>query len=621
MIAACSGSGGSAASDYDERIEALRSSMEALYAAQPDAGPEALEALLAASGELEETGVDETGAWGRFPDGRLVFLVDDRETTPSVVGAAIGGLTADPPPYDVPGSARAELYGTMGNAFGTSGPAIRDMLISKAYTADRRVGTVEELRAVDGPGVFFYESHGGLARLRGGAVVYALGTASKINRPDTLLWAPDIDDHSLAAMIAKQDLKPNGTCCTVEKHYAITAKFVEKYMRFAPDSFVYVDACNSFEPSMMQAFFAKGASFYTGWRGASYDASMRAARYLFDRLLGANQFEPESPPQRPFNWPMSVANLLARGYDRVGRSTLHFAQAPDTPAAHGFGLLAPSLTRATLGGDGDKLGLFGSLGWTPAKATLGGAELTCALWYPDAAWCDVERTGPFSIGDLVVSVDGRPSNPRRITEWKGTLTFTGAYTCGGGPRNLSASMRLDLRFRADVGDYREAPGATLIIAPVNGNVESNTTNTVDITGRCNYPVPGGTETEVWSGTGTFPLDSGQNYVVIDRERRRIALHLYFDTTGAPTSYVIYCPDGTRCASGTKDFIWQVGDGGFQDREDPIAGPVIDIAMDDVWSGVAGSRQGPTPSDPDEPWVNLTWTALTATSTPSANAAR
>src|SRR5882762_1685499 len=73
-------------------------------------------------------------------------------------------------------------------------------------------------------------------------------------------------------------------------------------MSFADHSLVYVDACNGATFPQFRASF-KNASVFVAWDERTTMGAMRdTARYVFDRLLGANRFAPESPKQRPFEY-------------------------------------------------------------------------------------------------------------------------------------------------------------------------------------------------------------------------------------------------------------------------------------------------------------------------------
>jgi hypothetical protein len=104
----------------------------------------------------------------------------------------------------------------------------------------------------------------------------------------------------------------------VEKtqRYAITARFVEKHMSFAENSFVFLNACSSAadDGAMREACFKKGASIYAGWDAIGLaDEMSRAGSFFFDRLLAANQYEPESPKQRPFDYRAIHRDMAKRG--------------------------------------------------------------------------------------------------------------------------------------------------------------------------------------------------------------------------------------------------------------------------------------------------------------------
>ena len=125
---------------------------------------------------------------------------------------------------------------------------------------------------------------------------------------------------------------------------------------------------------------------------------------------------------------------------------------------------------------------------------------------------------------------------------------------------------------------------------------------------------------MWSGSGNLEFSEGQNFGTIEPAKKRLALRLYYDVPSDLLSDKIYCSDGTLCAEGGISIGWKVGDDGFQDGVDAVAGPVIYIALDDGWNGVAGQRAY-APSSRDEPAMTLEWGRLQVSNPPAPVAAR
>ena len=160
-------SGPSVPGDVDRRtalIQDVTAEMEALVNARPDATPEDLRALLVARPELVETGVEPEGAWGRFADGRLFYLLDDRVPSAAFAAGAPStqsATTPDMPPYELPTSDRVLLIDTMGNLFTPYWKDLDRWFTGASYLTTFRIGTVEELKNVSGQAVVYVDSHGG----------------------------------------------------------------------------------------------------------------------------------------------------------------------------------------------------------------------------------------------------------------------------------------------------------------------------------------------------------------------------------------------------------------------------------------------------------------------------
>src|SRR5262249_15836134 len=123
-----------------------------------------------------------------------------------------------------------------------------------------------------------------------------IGSSSRVDARHELFYAEDLDENRIVYVWI------DGT--GDQAWYAITPEFVKKYMSFADNAFVFLDACHSAENyTMRNACFDKGASVYAGWKGGIHDEfAYRAHMFLLDRLLAANQYVPESPKQRSFDF-------------------------------------------------------------------------------------------------------------------------------------------------------------------------------------------------------------------------------------------------------------------------------------------------------------------------------
>ena len=286
-----------------------------------------------------------------------------------------------------------------------------------------------------------------------------------------------------------------------------------------------------------------------------------------------------------------------------------------------FGLLVPSIKHMTLNAVGDTsvLLLNGSFGTMEGKVLVNGNQLACTDWYSDILICPIATSGAAGVGKVVVDTNAIRSNVRTLTEWKGTFTYTGKIGCGpGGARGITATMRANVRFRADVGGFREHVGLSPKLEPIEFNVERDKTVFASASGECSYTWPGpDPETTRWSGTAEVPWEDEHSLGVVDVAHKLLRLHLEL-YSGSAFQEATTC-GGTLCAQGPVSVSYRTGDNGFQDDVDEFAEAVVDIPLDDALNGIAGSRQGPEPADYWVPRGQLSWTTLTASSPPDPNA--
>ena len=448
----------------------------------------ALSAFAATRPEFSSFGVQENDFWAKYPDGRVVVVIDNRgtsETPPPASSAHMAGQQTGPsqrPAFngrpapagggsgpgslEIPGSSAVRLMSAMGPNWADSRSSIADMLQPKAYNVNIVTGTVDDMKAIGGDGVLYISSHGGiwLPTLQDPIQVtpFALWTSS----PQTSALDESYDNAlrlgRLVYMIARNDrLDTHG-----EKHYAITTAFVDRYWTtFARNSMVFIDACKSngtaatpFEAEIM----SKGATIYMGWSGDVGDAFAGVTGlFMFDRMTGANSVRADSPPQRPFPWPDALTDLANHGLSQDVNGT-QLAVDTCTSCQTAFGLLVPSIQYSDMGNDavtGGKYntmyleGMFGSdpggaaFGGTQRSVSLGGTEIPI-----DVPWASFEvpvkarATGAGSVGPYYLTVRDHVSNGGMLSEWVGTFT-----TYVKGPGDMVIKIFHRMRFR---GDYQ-----------------------------------------------------------------------------------------------------------------------------------------------------------------------
>ncbi|HVM47117.1 MAG TPA: putative Ig domain-containing protein [Candidatus Acidoferrum sp.] len=167
-------------------------------------------------------------------------------------------------------------------------------------------------------------------------------------------------------------------------------------------------------------------------------------------------------------------------------------------------------------------GIFGpDVGPGSRSVTIGGFARTIASWVKtpnyDAITCDLPLQGDGALGDVCVTVNGKPSNLVTISEYRPTLVYT--YSQGG----LTLVVTFQPRIRADLHVARLTPGGAL--QPIlNPNFVSDSLSTGSYV--CSGSQVVGRELEQWSGSGTLSM-SGLNTLgvggMIDENSRTIRL--------------------------------------------------------------------------------------------------
>lgn len=277
--------------------------------------------------EFEASGISPlSSVWARFTDGRLFVFMND-------IGISSGSTSfmrpmqhSDIPGpreiHNLPGNTRVRLLNALGPLFTQYGS---DETITNLHSWFNSVGytdplgqvdaTVNGLRQVHGDGVFYMSTHGGAGQTRLNESIYCVWTSEEVTPAEDANLKLDLDSGYVVTAVASYDVDSDGNEID-RKHYAITPRFVTRYMSFGTNSLVYFNACGSNDGTFKGAYMAKGASVYFGWsKPARVPGVFHAARFLFDRLLGTNQYELEDPRQRPFNYSVVLEDMHHRGYD------------------------------------------------------------------------------------------------------------------------------------------------------------------------------------------------------------------------------------------------------------------------------------------------------------------
>ena len=480
-------------------LDSIETHMEGMAAMDEPSRAAALVPYLQSIPDIHDAKITTgtTTVYAHFKDGRLLIIPNNRdfssESDTLVVSqyAPQGGTPPAPPRHVVIPSGKevarlAKLQQTSGRqlpvsmqyrAFRGIGtchinplPAIRALLgEQKYYPAPSGSPTVLGLKGIRNDGFFYLDTHGGLGTRVDSLQVMALWTTDEKTTQNEASFRSMLNAYDVVYMIDYVADRVSGGCPAVT-HYGITSSFVSKYMHFAKNSLVYIDACYSGDANLQTAFATAGAGTYVGWsKSVSDPFAYAAAKYMLDRLLGTNKTPPiESPKQRAF-----PIDLIMTDMARV-----HLVVDPGTgavlTATHlngDFGLLAPTIKYLSIEEPAGRTelyvaGVFGDDPGSKGQVWINDTEkLDIIQWTPDYIRCDLPATGDNSAGSIQVYVNetdgpgspplGRASNKVNLTQWRGQVRYKRTE-----PGTLESHMALNVHIRADVHPFRDLPHET-----------------------------------------------------------------------------------------------------------------------------------------------------------------
>lgn len=381
------------------------------------------------------------------------------------------GLTVPPPrrivpkANDMPGDVRAyTLYSLEHDKFPDVTDSVRLDLNNQGYNATRIENpTVEQLIALNGAGVLFWQCHGGVVNDNYNGVKttsFGFGTGQQATKALSLTYQSYRKNAELLVS-GREIVAPDGTV-TVIPVYMITAKFVKNHLSLAPNAFVAIDGCTAATKEMYEAFQVAKAGTYVGWDGLSGPRSGERFTLMFDRLLGANVEPPLSQPlERPFDIDAVQNWMQTKNYD-LDPSVSGYARLKWFYKAGAKSLmLRPTILRILEEANDQqwpfmKFLVEGTFGPDPGaanrKVTWGGVPVTVLSWNELEGIKIKPPAKPYPQGYVQVERNGRWSNRVPLTEW--TLPVTYTLT---GKGTLQCKITFTLKFRVDVRGVRFRP--------------------------------------------------------------------------------------------------------------------------------------------------------------------
>lgn len=598
--------------------------------------------------------VGENNVLAELQDGRLLVVLDfasleedGSQGAPSRVGAVAGGtgFSARDPVLShghgaLPGLGRTGIDQSPAAAAGKDIPSSSSyrMLngLSDYYDGTNEMGdshallqangwqgtmgpaTLDVLRNVQGPGIFYMRSHGARTQTLAGDTMYALWTQSEEmdladEKNDSQLVQDLMNKRVVYMMFVNSgwDTMPGWLGGGESTHYGITPAFVSHHMSLSANSLVYIDACESSRYSgLRNAFQQKGASVFAGWSERVLIAKMGpTSKFVFDRLMGADTYEQETPPQRPLDFEALQADPdfgpgEKYGYSVGGSKGNIVANLQFFQLQGDFATLAPSIEYMDVDEETEELTLHGLFGpqSSDGSVTLGGKGLEIRSWTPEEITVALP---PNQHGMVVVKIRDHESNPAPLTEWVHTFD----YEMDWGPvffvseGQLMQRVSCEIHIRADVHPYRTESGQ-----------EPEQRETVDFlsakSSTCDYELTGTAqgdsgETITLSGNGTVTWEAPHHMYAwgeIHPEHRFMDFYWGFLASGTA---VITDEDGSQTVALTLARPFQ--DASFQ----PVS-TRLDLGDDyGIQAGSVGQLwggQGPQ-------WETMTWKGTDAFSAP------
>jgi len=519
------------------------------------------------------------------------------------------------------------LFGTRATGFDVATDEIAGYLKKASYPASSieiLSPTLDNLKDMKQAGIVYFNTHGGGVEVSTDALGNPLPNGQSEHLPVVMSSTPVLpeDEHNPVLQdwlkrgyihpdTASLGYGPDGKDRSA-KLYAITSRFINAYWStLAPggENCVYLEACNSGGPTMQLAFSGITRAFF-GTIG--FETSSDPARFLFDRLLGANTFRPvESPPQRPFDYAKVWADLKARKLDQFFDGILSTPVGTLMYYGKDTGLLAPSIATMDVDETQKTLTLTGDFGTDPGvpagQVFVGGKERTSRTWDTNKIVVnDLPVSGDGAAGEVYVLVNQRKSNSVQLTEWNFHITY--ALVSSG---SLRVDGGFDIHFRADVHSYRNKPAETPNDRVVSFQCARDTKGKLTATGS--NKVNAGTTT--WSGTADVlpPYDTTPQNVLlclgtVDTRIKALNLAFFAEST-----------NGLKQTRDGKDSLLAAStgflDGPFS-TDKPF--PSLKLALDPVFSIPKGARSEPIDSSTT---LQLSWDYTPATPPLDMNAAR
>jgi hypothetical protein len=431
-------------------------------------------------------------------------------------------------------------------------------------------------------------------------------------------------------MLSTTEDDPNSGDSVSVQNFGVTDAFIANEVSVGGNSVVFSQSCSSGVAQMQAAWLAAGAGIYAGW--TDWCAGTVPPRFFFDRMTAANQFRPESPDQRPFDWQFVLTQMRELGLDTTTidpglfgglaggvlsrTATLNIYTRDDT------GILAPTIRYLEMDEPNDTLIIHGVFGSQQGEVMVDGVDAGIASWEATEIRATIPREGPGSEGPVKVTVDGRESNEANLTSWRQDFD----YTFRPGEGTLEVTFDITAHFRGDVREWRREPGAEPMYSdPFRFEAAQDSEGTWEASGEHTRTNPlGEVVTTRFVGSGEIqllnagpieapnvqPAQLGEGmriYGQIRPEERRLRTHIAATIQATAEEY----RDGSLTGSLGVPIIIPSVLPHYTDGTFPIGLPYIEMPLGSNWSIGSGAKR----IAEDGTLQLLEWGITSATSTP------
>ena len=391
--------------------------------------------------------------------GPMLVIARNRPLGPSSSAATLAREKSRSAGYALPNGTQATAFFSFADPlFTDSSTACLGVLRQAGYTAATtpKKGSIDDYKALGDAGILMIESHGVPVELDKSTREQGIALMTSVTPTPELdaLYKDDLADHSLAYINAGG---ADGT------KYLITSRFVRKYVKVAPQAFVFLNTCHSLaKQDLAQAFLDAGAGVVFGWTKPVEDVhAAETAFFLFDKLAGTTSLAPKlnATQQPPLDWDAAFA--AARQTNRAGSGvwTLDTSLRGKTKLAvlskpNSLGTLLPSIESALANAENNTITLTGRFGFVAGSA-LGnptGSKVNLA----------VSKWGPTSV--TIPLVAGVTSVQLAVNGIKGPVfPLLGTYTISG---PLRTPFEVRDQIEVSVGSVAVFSGTGASIPPV-----------------------------------------------------------------------------------------------------------------------------------------------------------